>query len=138
MDTHDITRLGLEQLLSIEDLAAYLGVPRQTIYDWRVDRRGPRALKAKLAERIAVSPLDTPLTADSSFFTDLVEYWLADLDLEARLAIATREAYERNMRNLVLPSFAELALREIGWRGATPSSSTRRGGATTVHDRPGW
>jgi hypothetical protein len=97
-----------------------------------------RALKAKLAERIAVSPLDTPLTADSSFFTDLVEYWLADLDLEARLAIATREAYERNMRNLVLPSFAELALREIGWRGATPSSSTRRGGATTVHDRPGW
>ena len=72
-----------------------------------------RALKAKLAERIAVSPLDTPLTADSSF-TDLVEYWLADLDLEARLAIATREAYERNMRNLVLPSFADLALREIG------------------------
>jgi hypothetical protein len=35
-----------------------------------------RALKAKLAERIEVSPLDTPLTADSSF-TNLVEYWLA-------------------------------------------------------------
>jgi hypothetical protein len=32
---------GLEPLLSIEDLAEYLGVPVTTIYDWRVDGKGP-------------------------------------------------------------------------------------------------
>jgi excisionase family DNA binding protein len=35
----------LEPLLSIEDLARYLGVPVATIYDWRVDGKGPRAIK---------------------------------------------------------------------------------------------
>lgn len=32
---------GLDPLLSIEDLAEYLGVPVTTIYDWRVDGKGP-------------------------------------------------------------------------------------------------
>ena len=32
---------GLDPLLSIEDLAEYLGVPVATIYDWRVDGKGP-------------------------------------------------------------------------------------------------
>lgn len=32
---------GLDPLLSIEDLADYLGVPVATIYDWRVDGKGP-------------------------------------------------------------------------------------------------
>ena len=32
---------GLDPLLSIEDLADYLGVPVTTIYDWRVDGKGP-------------------------------------------------------------------------------------------------
>lgn len=32
---------GLDPLLSIEDLAKYLGVPVTTIYDWRVDGKGP-------------------------------------------------------------------------------------------------
>jgi excisionase family DNA binding protein len=32
---------GLDPLLSIEDLATYLGVPVATIYDWRVDGKGP-------------------------------------------------------------------------------------------------
>ena len=32
---------GLDPLLSIEDLAEYLGVPVSTIYDWRVDGKGP-------------------------------------------------------------------------------------------------
>ena len=30
---------GLEPLLSIEDLAGYLGVPVTSIYDWRVEVR---------------------------------------------------------------------------------------------------
>lgn len=33
--THPLS--GLDPLLSIEDLAEYLGVPVTTIYDWRVD-----------------------------------------------------------------------------------------------------
>jgi excisionase family DNA binding protein len=36
---------GLEPLLSIEDLARYLGVPVATIYDWRVDGKGPRGIR---------------------------------------------------------------------------------------------
>ena len=32
---------GLDPLLSIADLAEYLGVPVATIYDWRVDGKGP-------------------------------------------------------------------------------------------------
>lgn len=47
------------------------------------------ALKRKLAERNAFQPVDTTLTPDSPF-TALVAYWLADLDLEGRIAPATR------------------------------------------------
>jgi hypothetical protein len=32
---------GLDPLLSMEDLAEYLGVPIATIYDWPVDGKGP-------------------------------------------------------------------------------------------------
>jgi len=43
-----------------------------------------------------------------------VDYWLADLDLEGRIAPSTRFNYERDMRKLVLPAFAGYTLREIG------------------------
>lgn len=36
---------GLEPLLSIDAVAAYLGVPVATIDDWRVDGRVPRAVR---------------------------------------------------------------------------------------------
>ncbi|TAM70771.1 MAG: DNA-binding protein [Microbacteriaceae bacterium] len=36
----------LERLLSVEELSDYLGVPVRTLYDWRVDGRGPKALHA--------------------------------------------------------------------------------------------
>lgn len=36
---------GPDPLLSIEDLAAYLGVPVATIYDWRVDGEGPCGIR---------------------------------------------------------------------------------------------
>ena len=38
---------------------------------------------------------------------------LQDIELEGRLAPSTRSLYERDMRTLVEPSFADLALREI-------------------------
>jgi len=72
-----------------------------------------RALKAKLAERCLFQPTDTTLTPDS-LFSDLVTYWLEDIDLEGRISRTTRNLYERNMRTLVSPAFDRLALREIG------------------------
>ncbi|HTM85141.1 MAG TPA: hypothetical protein VL179_09625, partial [Mycobacterium sp.] len=72
-----------------------------------------RALKAKLAERMLFEPAFSALTADSRF-SELVAYWLDDLGLQGWLSETTRQPYERNMRTLVLPVFAELTLREIG------------------------
>ncbi|MDQ4500740.1 tyrosine-type recombinase/integrase [Sinomonas sp. ASV322] len=72
-----------------------------------------RALKAKCAERNLLAPTAGTLAPDSPF-PDLVAYWLEDIDLEGRLATATRQLYERDMRTLVLPAFAGLTLREIG------------------------
>lgn len=70
-------------------------------------------LKKRLTQRNAFQPVDTALTPESPF-PALVEYWLADLDLEGRIAPATRFNYERDMRRLVLPAFKGFTLREIG------------------------
>lgn len=70
-------------------------------------------LKRRLSERNVYQPVDTSLTLDSPF-GELVDYWLADLDLEARIALSTRRFYEDEMRNLVCPAFEHLSLREIG------------------------
>lgn len=72
-----------------------------------------RALKAKLVDRSLFQPSGSGLSPDSPF-TDLVKYWLEDLDLEERLTKRTRQLYERNMEKLVLPAFQHLTLREIG------------------------
>ncbi|WP_240183656.1 tyrosine-type recombinase/integrase [Leifsonia aquatica] len=71
------------------------------------------ALKRKLSERSLYQPGFAGLCADSKFSV-LVEYWLEDMEVEDRLTLTTRQLYERNMRTLVAPSFAELTLREIG------------------------
>ena len=44
----------LDPLIGIEELAAYLGLPKQTIYDWRVDGKGPRAYRFGKRLRFAV------------------------------------------------------------------------------------
>lgn len=183
--------LGLEPLMGVEELAEYLGVPVQTIYDWRVAGTAPRAfssasdssspsptrgrgrpstrrppmtrqrlpigthgamtvmnlpdgrvevrtryrdfdgksrlvsaransksaaeaaLRKRLAERHLYQPVDTTLSLDS-LFGELVDYWLADIDLEGRIAASTRRGYEDAMRTLVMPAFEHLTLREIG------------------------
>lgn len=71
------------------------------------------ALKAKCVDRNLIAPSAGSLTPDSPF-PALVDYWLEDIDLEDRLAPATRSLYERDMRTLVLPAFKDLTLREIG------------------------
>ena len=56
-------------------------------------------LKEKLTQRAHASGT-RQLTADSSF-SERVEVWLADLDLEGGLAPSTRAIYERNVRQLI-------------------------------------
>ncbi len=97
---------------------------RTYVRDWDGSRRlvqasrqtqaaAERALKIKLNTRAQTQPQDTSLTPDSTF-TQLVEYWLADIELEDRLAPTTRDRYAYHMRQLVLPAFGNLTLREIG------------------------
>ena len=63
-----------------------------------------RNLKEKLASRGTYSAGMGELSADTPLPT-LVEVWLEDLELEDRIAIITRDLYERDMRTLVLPAF---------------------------------
>lgn len=78
-------------------------------------RRGAeRALKAKLAERSLFQPTSFSALTPDSTFAELVTYWLEDLDLDGHLSRTTRLLYESNMRNLVMPAFGNLTLREIG------------------------
>jgi len=71
------------------------------------------ALQTRLAQRTAVQPVDTTLTPDSPL-PALVDYWLADIDLDCRIAPATRRFYEDSMRTVVLPALGGFTLREIG------------------------
>jgi integrase len=85
---------------------------RQIQASGRTQRAAERNLKEKLTRRVDQSNRAGEITADSPF-PKLVELWLADLDLEDRLAANTRDLYEREMRNLVLPTFEHMTLREI-------------------------
>lgn len=55
MDIEDTLAVGLEPLLGVEELSDYLGVPVQTIYDWRVHGKGPRAHRVGKRIRFAIS-----------------------------------------------------------------------------------
>lgn len=56
MDTEQGESLwGLEPLIDMTELAAYLGVPVGTIYDWRVSGKGPRAHRFGKHLKFAVS-----------------------------------------------------------------------------------
>ena len=49
---------GLEPMLSIEELADYLGKPVRTIYDWRLSGRGPRAVHVGRSLRYRVCDVE--------------------------------------------------------------------------------
>ena len=56
MDTDNTTPpFGLEPLLDVIELAAYLGVPVSTVYDWRTNGKGPRAFRFGKRLKFAVS-----------------------------------------------------------------------------------
>ncbi|WP_342795432.1 helix-turn-helix domain-containing protein [Euzebya pacifica] len=45
MDLEQHQSWGLGPLISVDELAAYLGLPKQTIYDWRVSGKGPQGYR---------------------------------------------------------------------------------------------
>lgn len=93
----------------------YDGVLRRVQATGATQQSAGRQLKELLAERAEQTVGHGELTGSSSF-RRLVEVWLADLDLEDKLAANTRALYERNMEKLVLPAFANYTLREISVR----------------------
>jgi len=46
---------GLEALMDVGELAAYLGIPISTVYDWRVHGKGPVAYRFGKHLKFAVS-----------------------------------------------------------------------------------
>ena len=54
---------GLEPMLSIDELADYLGKPVRTIYDWRLSGRGPRAVRVGRSLRYRVCDVQAWLDA---------------------------------------------------------------------------
>ena len=55
MDTERLSGLGLEPVLTTSELAAYLGVHVQAIYDLRTDGRGPSGIRVGREIRYRVS-----------------------------------------------------------------------------------
>ena len=55
MDTEKLFRLGLEPVLTTSELAEYVGVQVQAIYDLRTDGRGPSGIRVGREIRYRVS-----------------------------------------------------------------------------------
>jgi integrase len=89
------------------------GTPRRVKATGDSKAAAERALRAKLGQRALFQPGPSDLTPDHGF-PRLVDYWVEDMEIEARLSVRSRQLYERNMRKLVLPYFEHLTLREIG------------------------
>ncbi len=54
-----------DDLISPAELAAYLDVPQQTVYVWRYEGRGPRAIKVGRHIRFRWSDVKTWLEANA-------------------------------------------------------------------------
>jgi excisionase family DNA binding protein len=57
MDTEKLFGLGLEPVLTPSELAEYLGVQPQAIYDMRTDGRGPSGIRVGREIRYRVSDI---------------------------------------------------------------------------------
>lgn len=56
--------VDLGRLLDIDEVADYLGIPKNTLYKWRVDGKGPRAIKVGKHLRFRRGDLETWLDAN--------------------------------------------------------------------------
>jgi excisionase family DNA binding protein len=62
----DISKPGpIEPLLTLDDVVAYLGIPKNTLYRWRVDGEGPRAMKIGKHLRYRRTELEAWLEANT-------------------------------------------------------------------------
>ncbi|HET7690656.1 MAG TPA: hypothetical protein VFK41_09775, partial [Nocardioidaceae bacterium] len=107
----DFTTLGPARVRARTRVRDFDGQVRRVEATASSRKLAEHRLKEKLAQR-ATHGGSRQLTPDSSF-KELVEVWLADLDLECGLAPSTRALYERNMRQLVMPAFEHYTLREV-------------------------
>ncbi len=57
---------GLEPLLTIDELSEYLGVPKQTIYNWRTTGNGPTATRVGRHLKYRVSAIQAWLEKQSA------------------------------------------------------------------------
>lgn len=62
VDDH-VNRFGLEPLMGVAELADYLGVPAQRIYDWRLAGVGPRGYRLGRELKFPVSEISRWLAA---------------------------------------------------------------------------
>lgn len=108
----DFTTLGPERVRARTRVRDFDGQVRRVEATARSMELAEHRLKEKLAQRATHAGGSRQLTSDSSF-KELVEVWLADLDVEGGLAPSTRALYERNMRQLVMPAFEHYTLREV-------------------------
>jgi len=96
------------------------------------------ALKKKLAERNAFRPVDTTLTPDSPF-PALVDYWLADLDLEfisagAKRRVAAEMPIYRRCASTEAMSTTQLHARPESPHYSMTARDDRKRPATTSDD----
>jgi excisionase family DNA binding protein len=54
--------VGLEPMLTIDELAEYLALPVRTLYDWRLSGRGPCAVHVGRQLRYLVSDVESWLS----------------------------------------------------------------------------
>jgi len=55
----------IEPLLTLDDVVAYLGIPKNTLYRWRVDGHGPRAVRIGKHLRYRRTELEAWLDANT-------------------------------------------------------------------------
>ena len=68
METNTATPSSLEPLLNIEELAEYLDVPVATIYDWRVDGKGPCGIRIGWRVKLTISDVNAWIAPTARVF----------------------------------------------------------------------
>jgi integrase len=76
------------------------------------ERAAKQVLRKKLAHRSTATGFGAALTPESTV-ADLAAAWLEDVQVRTDLAPGTKDLYRRELRSLVLPTYAKFRLREM-------------------------